>query len=81
MKHSPEEIIHHTQAKALLNDIEGAHATAIPRRDTIVSWLNTYLARTNQTGYVSNDGEVRDLTALDQFLRSCAVPVAGGSTA
>lgn len=81
MKHSAEETTHHTQAKALLNDIESAPVTAIPRRDTIVAWLETYLARTSRKGYVTDEAEAKDLIALDQFLRTCAVPVAGQSAA
>ena len=64
------------QARALLADIQEAPDTAIPRRDTIVAWLNSFLARSDRKGYVLGETEADDLIALDQFLRSCAVPVA-----
>jgi hypothetical protein len=81
MKHTPEEATHSTQARALLHDIESAPVTAIPRRDTIIAWLETYLARTSQKGYITDDAEAKDLIALDHFLRTYAVPVAGESAA
>jgi hypothetical protein len=81
MKNSPEETTHHTQAKALLHDIASAPVTAIPRRDTIIAWLETYLARTSEKGHITSDAEANDLIALDQFLRTYAVPVAGETAA
>ena len=81
MNHSTEGTTNQTQARALLADIDGVSATALPRRDTIVRWLNAYLDRSSQTGYVMGETEAADLIALDQFLRAHGVPVAGGAAA
>jgi hypothetical protein len=64
------------QAKALLADILGSPATVLPRRDTLVDWLKTLLARSNQKDYVADETESADLIALDRFLRTNDVPVA-----
>lgn len=45
----------------------------------IVEWLNAYLIRTSETGYTSDDAEVNDLIALDDFLGVYRVRVSGDS--
>jgi len=65
-----------TQARALLADIAGPPATSLPRRATIVDWLNAFLVRTDKKGYVLGETEAADLNELDQFLRTYDVPVA-----
>jgi hypothetical protein len=68
-----------TQARALLADIEGAPTTSLPRRETIVDWLNAFLVRTDKKGYVLGETEAADLNELDQFLRTYDVPVAAAA--
>jgi hypothetical protein len=65
-----------THARSLLADLMRAPGTLIPRRETIVSWLNAYLIRSDKTGYVAEADDAADLVALDQFLRSHQIPVA-----
>lgn len=45
----------------------------------IVEWLNAYLVRTSETGYTSDDAEVNELIALDDFLGVYRVRVSGDS--
>ena len=77
MKNTTPETANQTQAKALLADIQGAPTTLIPRREPIVEWLNAFLLRSRQKDYVLGETEADDLIALDQFLRTYDVPVAG----
>lgn len=79
MRHHSEETPHTIQARALLHDIESAPTTALPRRATLVAWLNAYLDRASRKDYVTDEAEAGDLIAMEQFLRSCAVPVTGES--
>lgn len=81
MKNSADETTHHTHARSLLADIEGAPTTVLPRRATIVDWLHTYLARASENGYITNDAEANDLIALDEFLRTYAVPATHAAAA
>ena len=74
--HTTEDKNHQTHARSLLADIEGAPGTILPRRETIVEWLNGYLLRTDRRGYVMDPTEADDLIELDKFLRLHAVPVA-----
>jgi hypothetical protein len=70
-----------THARSLLADLKRAPGTPIPRRETIVDWLNAYLVRSDKTGYVAGPEEAADLIALDEFLRSHQIPVAVESAA
>jgi hypothetical protein len=71
MKHfTPDEKENQAQAKALLADIQGSPAVALPRRETIVDWLEAYLRRSDRRGYVMDDSEGTDLHALARFLRA-----------
>ena len=81
MKITTGESTHQNHARSLLADIEGAPATLLPRRATIVEWLNTYLARASENGYVTNDAEAGDLIALGKFLRTYEVPATHASAA
>ena len=74
MKHfTPDEKENQAQAKSLLADIMGAPAVLLPRRDTLVAWLEAYLLRSDRRGYVMEDSESTDLNALSRFLRSQGV--------
>jgi hypothetical protein len=65
-----------THARALLEDIQRAPEIALPRRETLVDWLNAFLLRAGRRGYVMAQAETEDLIALDRFLRSLNIPVA-----
>jgi hypothetical protein len=65
-----------TRARSLLADLMRAPGTLIPRRETIVSWLNACLVRSDKMGYVAEADDAADLVALDEFLRSHQIPVA-----
>ena len=65
-----------THAKALLADIQGAPSAFLPRRETLVDWLNAYLVRSDRRGYVVDPTETTDLAELEKFLRAHDVPVA-----
>jgi hypothetical protein len=81
MEHTADENTNQTQARALLADIQGAPTTLIPRREPIVGWLTAFLLRSDRTGYVMGATEADDLIALDQFLRTYQVPIAGRTAA
>jgi hypothetical protein len=68
-------------ARSLLADLKCAPSTPIPRRETIVDWLNAYLVRSDIAGYVAGPDETADLVALDEFLRSHQIPIAVESAA
>jgi hypothetical protein len=77
MKHyTADEKGTQTHAKALLADIQGAPSTFLPRRETLVDWLNAYLLRSDRRGYVVDATETADLAELEKFLREHDVPVA-----
>lgn len=76
MKTIAEPTPNQIHAKALLADILGSPATALPRRETLVDWLKSLLSRSHQSGYVADDSESADLIALDRFLRTNDVPSA-----
>jgi FAD/FMN-containing dehydrogenase len=82
MKHSTaEEKPNQTHARSLLADIQGAPETFLPRRETIVDWLNAYLLRSDRRGYVMEPTEADDLAAVEKLLRSHKVPVAARAAA
>lgn len=68
-----------SQAKALLADIHASPSTALPRRDTLVEWLDTLVLRSHQKGYVASDEDSKDLIALARFLRVNDVPMAAAA--
>lgn len=76
MKHTVVATIQQTQANALLADIHAVPTIAIPRRETIVAWLTSYLDRSSAPGYGMAVEDSDDLLAVDQFLRDNGVPVA-----
>jgi hypothetical protein len=65
-----------TQARALRADILGAPTVWLPRRETLLEWLNGFLLRAQKTRYELGETEANDLVALDQFLRRKKIPVA-----
>ncbi len=65
-----------SQARSLLADIHGAATALIPRRDTIVTWLDAFLVRVGVRGYVAEQADTEDLAALDLFLRELQIPIA-----
>ncbi len=64
------------QARSLLAALQDAPMTIVPRREPITAWLNAYLLRAGEKGYVMGETETDDLAALDQFLRTNDVPMA-----
>jgi len=74
MKLTVEETAHQAHARTLLADMAGAPTSHLPRRATLVDWLNDYLSRASENGYVTNLAEADDLIALDRFLRAHEVP-------
>jgi hypothetical protein len=75
MKHHPSQHPdEQTHAKSLLADIMGSPAVALPRRETLIDWLQAYLLRSDSRGYVAEPSEGTDLNALERFLRSNGVP-------
>ena len=82
MKHATaEEKPNQIHARSLLADIQGSPDTALPRRETIVDWLNSYLLRSDRRSYVMQPTEADDLIAVDKFLRTHHIPVAVHSAA
>jgi len=65
-----------THARALRADILGAPTVWLPRRETMLLWLNAFLKRVEAPKYVLGETETADLVALDQFLRKKKLPVA-----
>jgi hypothetical protein len=74
--HTAEEKTNQLLAKSLLADIQGAPTAFLPRRDTLVDWLNAYLLRAARPGYVMDPTEADDLAELEKFIRAHDVPVA-----
>jgi hypothetical protein len=76
MKHyTAEEKSNQAQARSLLAAIQAAPDTLLPRRETIVEWLDGFLLRSDRRGYVVAPTEADDLNALEKFLRSHKVRV------
>ncbi len=48
----------------------------IPRRDTLLDWLNSFVLRAAAPNYELGETEDADLKALDRFLRHRKVPAA-----
>jgi hypothetical protein len=73
MNKNNEQLI---RARALRADILGAPAVWLPRRETMLLWLDSFLKRAESAKYVPGETESADLAALDQFLRKKKLPVA-----
>ncbi len=69
------------RARSLLADLNGSPLIAIPRRDPIVAWLNAYLIRSDRRGFEAKPTDEEDMIAVDQHLRTYAVPLALESAA
>ena len=67
---------HLTHARALRAEILGAPAVWLPRRETLLLWLDSFLKRADAAKYELGGTEAADLAALDQFLRKKKLPVA-----
>ena len=67
-----------SQARSLRADILAAPAVWLPRREVLLDWLNGFGTRAQAANYTLGGTEAADLTALDQFLRTMHIPVAGG---
>jgi len=65
---------HVIQARALRADILGAPEVWLPRRETLVDWLDGFLGRADKPSYAMGETEAEDLIALDHFLRRKKVP-------
>ena len=65
-----------TQARALRASILGAPTVWLPRRETLLEWLNGFLLRAEKTRYELGETEATDLVALDHFLRKKKIPIA-----
>ena len=76
MHRTPKENPTQAQARSLLADIQGAATALIPRRDTIVIWLDALLVRVGVRDYVAAEADTQDLAALDRFLRELEIPIA-----
>jgi len=67
---------HLAHARALRADILGAPTVWLPRRESLLLWLNAFLKRAEAPRYVLDEMEAADLAALDQFLRKKKLPAA-----
>ena len=63
-----------THARALRADILGSPAVWLPRRETMLLWLNAFLERAATPKYTLGETEAADLVELDQFLRKKKLP-------
>ena len=68
-----EHLVH---ARALRADILAAPGVWLPRRETLLEWLEKFLQRVTVPNYNLGETEAADLVALDKFLRKRLVPVA-----
>ena len=73
MNQNKEHLIH---ARALRAEITGAPEVWLPRRDTLLEWLNAFLLRAEAPKYGLGATEAADLEALALFLRKKKVPLA-----
>ncbi|MGD1029522.1 MAG: hypothetical protein ABSA05_00130 [Opitutaceae bacterium] len=65
-----------SRAQAMRDEILAAPDVWLPRRDTLLDWLNAFMKRAEKPSYELGATEADDLTALDRFLRRKKVPVA-----
>jgi hypothetical protein len=56
-------------ATSLHADIEAAVNDGLPRRQVLLDWLDEFLLRVKKRGFQMEQGDVDNLTALDQFVR------------
>jgi hypothetical protein len=61
-------------ATSLHADIEAAVNDGLPRRQVLLDWLDDFLLRVKKRGFQMEQGDVDDLTALDQFVRFNRIP-------
>ncbi len=67
---------HFLRARSLRADVLAAPDVWLPRRETLLDWLDAFVLRAEIVTYDLGETEAADLTALDQFLRKKKVPVA-----
>ena len=65
-----------SRANALRGEILAAPDVWIPRRDSLLDWLNAFVLRAAAPSYELGETEAADLMALDRFLRHRKVPSA-----
>lgn len=63
-----------SRAQAMRDDILASPDVWLPRRDTLLDWLNAFVQRAAMPSYTIGETEAADLTALDRFLRNKKVP-------
>jgi hypothetical protein len=61
-------------ATSLHADIEAAVNDGLPRRQVLLDWLDEFLLRVKKRGFQMEQGDVDNLTALDQFVRFNRIP-------
>jgi hypothetical protein len=61
-------------ATSLHADIEAAVNDGLPRREVLLDWLDDFLQRVKKRGFQMVQGDVDNLTALDQFVRFNRIP-------
>lgn len=61
------------KARGLLAAIQASISVFFPRRDPIVAWLNSFISRSTQKGFILGETEADDLTELEKFLRKYGV--------
>ncbi len=61
-------------ARSLLEDIQSAAASVLPRREMFTDWLDAFLARADQLGFQLKPDELDTLLALDRLLRINRIP-------
>jgi hypothetical protein len=65
-----------SRANSMRGEILAAPDVWIPRRDTLLDWLNAFLLRAAAPSYELGETEEDDLKALERFLRHRKVPAA-----
>jgi hypothetical protein len=68
-----EKLVHARQLRA---DIAAAPDVWLPRRDILITWLDTFLTRIAAPKSVLGETDAADLVALERFLRHQKVPAA-----
>ncbi|ACB76828.1 hypothetical protein [Opitutus terrae] len=68
---------HHVlHARALRADLLASPTVWVPRREVLLDWLAELLARAQDPHYVFDATAMKDLDAVDRFLRDNKVPTA-----
>jgi hypothetical protein len=65
-----------SRANAMRGEILAAPDVWLPRRDSLLDWLNAFVLRAAAPSYALGETEEADLKALDRFLRHRKVPAA-----